>query len=73
MNQVSIANSINDLLSPMHLFLHAIVRCQTILEPPQSTIFQQKYPTWKRFIGEIEQYADRETRARLSFSNFLII
>jgi len=49
----------------MHLFLHATVRCQTVLELPQSIVFQQEYPTWKRFIGEIEQYADRETRVMI--------
>jgi len=49
----------------MHLFLHATVQCQTVLELPQSIVFQQEYPTWKRFIGEIEQYADRETRVMI--------
>ena len=62
LNQIPLANPIDDLLSPMHLFLHATMRCQTVLELPQSTHFQQEYPTWKRFISEIEQYADWETR-----------
>src|SRR5579862_934132 len=62
LNQIPLAKSIDDLLSPMHLNLHATVRCQTMPEPPQSTLFQQEYPTWRRFIGEIEQYADRENR-----------
>ena len=65
LNEIRLANSIDDLLSPMHLFLHATVRCQTVLELPQSIVFQQEYPTWKRFIGEIEQYADRETRVMI--------
>ena len=63
LDQIPLANSIDDLLSPMHLFLHATVRCQTVPELPQSTVFQQEYPTWRRFIGEITQYADRETQA----------
>jgi len=67
LSQIPLANSIDDLLSPMYLFLHAMVRCQTILELPQSTLFQQEYPTWKRFVGEIEQYADRENRV-MTFS-----
>ena len=67
LNEIPLANSIDDLLSPMHLFLHVTVRCQTVLELPQSILFQQEYPTWKRFIGEIEQYADRETRVITSF------
>ena len=73
LNEIPLANSIDDLLSPMHLFLHAIVRCQTILEPPQSTLFQQEYPTWKRFIGEIEQYADRETRVTTFSQRYLTL
>jgi hypothetical protein len=72
-NRIPVPNSIDDLLSPMHLFLHATVRCQTILEPPQSTLFQQEYPTWKRFIGEIEQYADRETRVMTLFQSYLTL
>jgi hypothetical protein len=71
LNQISVANSIDDLLSPMHLFLHATVRCQTLPGPPQSTLFQQEYPTWKRFIGEIEQYAERETRVIIPLHTFL--
>ena len=71
LSQIPLANSIDDLLSPMHLVLHAMVRCQTIPELPQSTIFQQEYPTWKRFIGEIEQYADRETQVMTLFLNHL--
>ena len=67
LNEIPLANSIDDLLSPMHLFLHAMVRCQTVIELPQSIAFQQEYPTWKRFIGEIEQYADRETQV-ITFS-----
>ena len=67
LSQIPLANSIDDLLSPMYLFLHVMVRCQTILELPQSTLFQQEYPTWKRFVGEIEQYADRENRV-MTFS-----
>jgi len=66
LDEIPLANSIDDLLSPAHLFLHATVRCQTVLELPQSHLFQQEYPTWKRFIGEIEQYADRETRVMIS-------
>jgi hypothetical protein len=73
LDQIPLANSIDDLLSPMHLFLHAMVRCQTVLEPPQSTIFQREYPTWKRFIGEIEQYADRETRVKTLFEIYLTV
>ena len=65
LNEVPLAKSIDDLLSPMHLFLHATVRCQTVLELPQSISFQHEYPTWKRFIGEIEQFADRETRVKI--------
>ena len=71
LNQIPLTNSIDDLLSPMHLFLHATVRCQTILELPRSMLFQQEYPTWKRFIGEIEQYADREVRVMTSFQSHL--
>jgi len=66
LDKIPLASSIDDLLSPMHLFLHATVRCQTMLEHPQSKLFQQEYPTWKRFIGEIEQYAERETRVMTS-------
>ena len=65
LNEIRLANSIDDLLSPMHLFLHVTVRCQTVLQLPQSIVFRQEYPTWKRFIGEIEQYADRETRVMI--------
>jgi len=65
LNEIRLANSIDDLLSPMHLFLHATVRWQTVLQLPQSIVFRQEYPTWKRFIGEIEQYADRETRVMI--------
>ena len=67
LNRIPLANSIDDLLSPMHLFLHAIVRCQTALELPRSNVFQQEYPTWRRFVGEITQYADRETRVSFPF------
>src|SRR5216110_1386757 len=70
LNQIPLANSIDDLHSPMHLFLHAMVRCQTVLELPQSTLFQHEYPTWKRFIDEIEQYADWETRVTTSSQPF---
>lgn len=74
LNQIPLTNSIDDLLSPMHLFLHATIRCQTILELPWSTIFQQEYPTWKRFIGEIEQYADRQIQVIIPlFQNYLIL
>jgi len=74
LNQIPLTNSIDDLLSPMHLFLHATIRCQTILELPRSTIFQQEYPTWKRFIGEIEQYADRQIQVIIPlFQNYLIL
>jgi hypothetical protein len=62
LDKIPLATSIDDLLSPMHLLLHATVRCQTMLELPRSKLFQQEYPTWKRFIGEIEQYAEREIR-----------
>ena len=72
LNQIPLANSIDDLLSPTHLFLHATVRCQTVLELPQSALFQEEYPTWKRFVGEIEQYADRETRVMTFFQSYLI-
>jgi len=65
LNEIRLANSIDDLLSPMHLFLHATVRWQIVLQLPQSIVFRQEYPTWKRFIGEIEQYADRETRVMI--------
>jgi len=65
LNEIRLANSIDDVLSPMHLFLHATVRWQTVLQLPQSIVFRQEYPTWKRFIGEIEQYADRETRVMI--------
>jgi hypothetical protein len=71
LNQIPLASSIDDLLSPMHLFLHATVRCQTALELPQSNYFQQEYPTWKRFIGEIEQYAERETRVMTSLCEII--
>jgi len=71
-DQIPLANSIDDLLSPMHLFLHATVRSQTVLELPQSTLFQQEYPTWRRFIGEIEQYADKEARVISLSQNNLI-
>jgi hypothetical protein len=70
LNQIPRANSIDDLLSPMHLLLHAMVRCQTVLECPRSTVFQQEYPTWKRFIGEIEQYADKEIQAMTPFLKY---
>jgi hypothetical protein len=66
LDKIPLASSIDDLLSPMHLFLHATVRCQTMLELPQSKVFQQEYPTWKRFIGEIEQYAEKENRVMTS-------
>ena len=65
LNEIRLANSIDDVLSPMHLFLHATVGWQTVLQLPQSIVFRQEYPTWKRFIGEIEQYADRETRVMI--------
>jgi|SRR5947207_14195882 len=73
LNEIPLASSINDLLSPMHLFLHATVRCQTALELPQSKLFQQEYPTWRRFIGEIEQYAERETRVMPLFQGYLTL
>ena len=74
MNQIPLTNSIDDLLSPMHLFLHATVKCQTALQLPRSKLFQEEYPTWRRFIGAIEQYADRETQVRILFvSHFLDI
>jgi hypothetical protein len=73
LSQIPLANSIDDLLSPMHLFLHATVRCQTVLELPQSTLFQREYPTWKRFIGEIEQYANRETRVMTPLHRHLTV
>jgi len=72
-NQIPLLNSIDDLLSPMHLSLHATVRCQTILQLPQTTLFQQEYPTWKWFIGEIEQYADRETQVITPFQSYLTL
>jgi hypothetical protein len=62
-----LSNSIDNLLSPMHLILHAMVRCQTVLELPQSSLFRKEYPNWKRFIGEIEQYADRGPRVMTHF------
>ena len=71
LDKIPLASSVDDLLSPMHLFLHATVRCQTMLELPQSKLFQQEYPTWKRFIGEIEQYAERETRVMTSPYNII--
>ena len=71
LDKIPLASSVDDILSPMHLFLHAIVRCQTMLELPQSKLFQQEYPTWKRFIGEIEQYAERETRVMTSPYNII--
>src|SRR5579864_5198239 len=43
LDKIPLASSIDDLLSPMHLFLHATVRCQTMLELPQSKLFQQEY------------------------------
>jgi len=73
LNQIPLTKSIDDLLSPMHLNLHATVRCQTMPEPPQSTSFQHEYPTWKRFIGEIEQYADRENRVIIFLQNHLTL
>ena len=71
LDKIPLASSVDDLLSPMHLFLHATVRCQTMLELPQSKLFQQEYPTWKRFIGEIEQYAEKETRVMTSRYNII--
>jgi hypothetical protein len=62
-----LSNSIGDLLSPMHLLLHATVRCQTVVELPESSLFREEYPNWKRFIGEIEQYADRGPRVMTCF------
>jgi len=67
-NQIALIKSIDDHLSPMHLLLHATVRCQTMPEPPQSSFFQQEYPTWKRFIGEIEQYAEKESRVLIEWN-----
>lgn len=69
LDQFPLANSIDDLLSPMHLSIHAIARCQTIPELPQSTLFREKYPNWKRFIGEIKQYAGRESRVFIHLQN----
>jgi len=71
LDQIPLANSINDLLSPMHLFLHATARCQTVLELPRSKSFQEEYPTWRRFIGEIEQYADKKTQVTILFQSHL--
>jgi len=71
LDKIPLASSVDDLLSPMHLFLHATVRCQTMLELPQSKLFQQEYPTWKRFIGEIEQYAEKKTRVITSPYNII--
>ena len=56
----------------MHLVVHATVKCQTVLELPPGKLFQQKFPTWKRFIGAIEQYADREIQVTIPFHIYLI-
>ena len=63
----------DDLLTSMHLVLHATVRCQTVLELPRSKYFQREYPTWRRFIGTIEQYADRETQVITLFQRHLTL
>jgi len=68
-----LANSTNDLLLPMHLFLHATVKCQsTALQLPGSKLLQEEYhSTWRRFISAIMQYADRETQVLILFQTYL--
>ena len=61
-DQTPSAKSVDDILPSIHLLIHATVRCQTALDNPQSASFQQEFPTWKRFIGEIEQYVGKENR-----------
>src|SRR5436309_12000018 len=68
LNQIFLANSINDLLSLMHLILHATVKCQTVLELFKSKAFQEKFLTWRRFLDAIDQYADEKTQVNILFS-----
>jgi len=68
LNQIFLTNSINDLLSLMHLILHATVRCQTVLELLKSKAFQEEFLTWRRFLDAIDQYADEKTQVNIFFS-----
>jgi len=46
-----------NLLSPMHLAINATVKIISAVKEPESREFKEKYPTYRFFIGEIQQYA----------------
>ena len=45
-----------DSLPPMHLIMHAIVKVSLDLMQSESS----EYSHWLHFVGEIQQYVDRE-------------
>lgn len=58
LHQLHIQTSFKDLLPQTDLILHATVRCKTIPEhPDEGSVLRRDYPSWRRFVGEIEQYA----------------
>src|SRR5271163_204214 len=70
-SQIPPLNALNDLLCPTHLALHAIVRCKTLPEPSSDATFQNEYPTWMHFTGEIEQFGGQEKLVCLQIQNIL--
>lgn len=51
-----------DLLSPMHLAINATVKIISAVKEPDSLEFKERYPTYRFFIGEIQQYAANDQR-----------
>ena len=51
-----------NLLSSMHLAINATVKIVSAIKEPESPEFKEKYPTYRFFIGEVQQYATNERR-----------
>jgi hypothetical protein len=58
----ALVESIQDMLSPSSLSIWATAKIKSPLLEPTNAEFVSKYPHWKYFVAEIQQYAKGKTQ-----------
>ena len=56
----SLATSVIDLMSPMHLMISAIIKIIGPISESKNDEFRTKYPDWRYVIGEVRQYVGQD-------------
>ena len=58
----SFESNLANLLSSMYLAINAIVKIISAIKKSESSEFKEKYPTYRFFIDEVQQYVTNDQR-----------